>query len=112
MERFQGSTFIFYHLFSHLEERGYLDLRSELHLFYLQYAFVPIIHMHLDYFCHGWDFHPLRTKHNNSPRMLWLEGQHVYEVEDFDQEHLETYGIEWDGPTSNTSEGAVVVPRI
>ena len=42
-----GCTYVFYHLFYHMESSGVLDPTNELHLFALHFVFVPRINENL-----------------------------------------------------------------
>ena len=44
---FVGCTYVFYHLFYHMESSGVLDPTNELHLFALHFVFVPRINENL-----------------------------------------------------------------
>lgn len=47
---FVGCTYVFYHLFYHMESSGVLDPTNELHLFALHFVFVPRINENLKHF--------------------------------------------------------------
>lgn len=78
---FGGCTILFYSLFLHMEEEGLLDPSNELHLFCLQYVFIPRINESLSEFCRAWNSHPLSTESNHTPIQLWLAGCHPQEDE-------------------------------
>ena len=69
---FSGCISFFYHTFMFLEEQGYLDIANEVHLFALQYVYLPRINRHLNLFRSGWDMHPLSSEGNKSPLQLWF----------------------------------------
>ena len=71
---FTGCTFIFYHLFYHMEECGILDASNELHLAALHYVFLPRINRHLSLFTEGHNRGPIGTEHNQTPKQLWIRG--------------------------------------
>ena len=75
---FVGCASIFYCVIVYLEEYGYLDISNSLHLYVLQYIYVPRINRHLELFWNGWDNHPLSTERNKNPHQLWFEGQLSY----------------------------------
>ncbi|XP_076864442.1 uncharacterized protein LOC143516617 [Brachyhypopomus gauderio] len=80
-------TSIYYDLLHFLEEKGVLDLANSVHLFCVQYVFIPRIQDDLDAFKAGWNDHSLRTEHNLTPNQLWEIGlipdDHPDAVEDF-----------------------------
>ena len=57
-------------LFLHMEVEGLLVPSNELHLFCLQYIFIPRINESLSEFCRAWNLHPLSTASNHSPLQL------------------------------------------
>ena len=71
---FTGCTFMFYHLFYHMEDVGILEPDNELHLAALHYVFLPRINFHLHTFEAGHNSGPVSTEHNNSPEQLWIRG--------------------------------------
>ena len=120
---FHGCTFIFYYVFSYLEENSLLDLSNFVHLFCLHYVFLPRINIHLGLFRQGWDSHPIRTESNMTPAQLWVLGQQHYlpEQDDvtltLDQTH--SYGVDIEHPLTSTNhtdyracDEAVVLPEV
>lgn len=75
------ALFYFIVFFLHMEEEGLLDPSNELHLFCLQYVFIPRINESLSEFCRAWNSHPLSTESNHTPIQLWLAGCHPQEDE-------------------------------
>ena len=69
---FVGCLYVYYSLFYYLEEAGYLDLGNDIHMFCLQFMFLPRINRHLEQFVSGWDNHPIRSERNKTPNQLWL----------------------------------------
>lgn len=69
---FFGCTYIFYHLFYHMETNGLLDLSNEMHLFALHYTFVPRINRNLNLFSGGHNRCPISTENSLSPDQLWI----------------------------------------
>ncbi|KAG9261098.1 hypothetical protein AMEX_G14115 [Astyanax mexicanus] len=88
-------TSVYYDLLHFLEEEGVLDLAYNVHLFCVQYVFIPRIQDDLDAFTAGWNDHSLRTEHNLTPNQLWEIGliqspdDHPDPVEDFNYLPLE-----------------------
>ena len=111
----------FYNLFYFMESQDILDPDNELHLFALQYIYIPRVKRALDYFTLQWNNHPMSTQGNKSPLQSWTAGFYefaesnytvVRDVLDVDTINFDHYGIDDDGPrpqieTSNN----VVVPR-
>lgn len=71
---FQGALKFYYGLFYHLESTGILDPNSDVHLFCLQYVYLPRINQHLSTWKGAWNMHPLRTESNHTPLQLWTRG--------------------------------------
>ena len=97
---FHGCLFLFYYIFSFLEENGYLSVDDRIDLFCLAFVFVPRINMHLSIFRDGFDNHSLRTESNMTPNQLWLLGQQNYQPQqvDIDDSDLTFYGVDFEGP--------------
>lgn len=66
--------FTFYQLFYHLEDCGVLDVTNELHLFALQYVFLPRINANLAEFIEGWCAHGISSANSRTPTQLWIMG--------------------------------------
>ena len=71
---FMGCTFLFYHLFHHMERCGILDPCNEMHLFALHYVFLPRINRNLRAFQEAHTRAPISTEGNSSPEQLWVSG--------------------------------------
>lgn len=88
-------------LFYSLEDEGLLDPLDAIHLYALEYVFVPRINRDLHRFIESWNNHPMRTVFSKTPIQIWTEG--IYQnigdgcliEENIDPEH---YGIDFDGP--------------
>ena len=65
-----GCLYIYYSVFFYLEEAGYLDLNNNVHMFCLHYVFIDRINKHICHFVDGWNDHPIRTAHNQTPNQL------------------------------------------
>lgn len=118
---FHGCTFIFYYVFSYLEENDLLDPSDFTQLFCLQYVYLPRINKHMEMFREGWDFHPLRTESNMTPVQLWLYGQRYFypTQEIMDDGDAMQFGIDWDGPLPSSyysgpawEDSSVQVPQV
>ena len=93
---------VYYRLFYHMENIGYLDPVHEIHLFVLHYVFVPRINQSLRQFQSGWNHHSIRTEHNRSPYQLFVEGSLTLQRSglialDFFDQVDEDYGVEEEG---------------
>jgi len=64
---------LYINLFSQYTEKG-LDVNNSIHLYVLQYMFIPRINEALLAFVHGWNNHKVRTEHNRSPLQILYEG--------------------------------------
>ena len=71
---FMGCTYVFYHIFYHMESSGVLDPTNELHLFALHFVFVPRINENMKLFWEGHNRGPVSSEHNYSPERLWVRG--------------------------------------
>ena len=71
---FMGFTFLFYHLFHHMERCGILDPCNEMYLFALHYVFLPRINRNLRAFHEAHTRAPISTEGNSSPEQLWVSG--------------------------------------
>ena len=105
----------FHSLFHHLEEVGDLDPESLCDLYALQSIFVPRINHSLTEFACSWNYHPLRTERNWSPRKIWMNGVLGFDdqyfttardvvAEPVPTEGLEMYGQDPQGPLSSDIE--------
>lgn len=57
-----------------MENNNILDPNDEVHLSVLHRIYLPIINKALKEFEHYWEFHPLSSAGNKSPRQLWFIG--------------------------------------
>ena len=64
----------FYQLFYFLEHQYMLDPINELHLFALQYVFLPRINSALNRFAQRWNSHGIQTEHGLSLSQLFTRG--------------------------------------
>ena len=71
---FEGVTYIYYHLFYHLEDNGTLEPANPIHLFSLHYVYVPRINRHIESWRKGFIQHRIRTAGNRSPMQLYILG--------------------------------------
>lgn len=71
---FDGVSYIYYHLFYHLEDNGVLEPSNPQHLFSLHYVYVPRINRHIEKWKQGFVRHRIRTAGNRSPMQLYILG--------------------------------------
>jgi len=71
---FYQCTVVYYRLFYFMEETELLDITDDVHLFCLQYVFIPRINRSLRNFFDSWNAHPLSSEGNLSPNQLWICG--------------------------------------
>jgi hypothetical protein len=71
---FEGVTYIYYHLFYHLEDNGLLESSNPLHLFSLHYVYVKRINRHIESWRQGYLQHRIRTAGNRTPMQLYIMG--------------------------------------
>ena len=71
---FQSCTQLFYSLFYWMEDELILNIDNDIHLFCLQFVFIPIINKSLAAFTNAWNNHGLSTMRNLSPNQLWISG--------------------------------------
>eukprot|EP00794_Sanderia_malayensis_P014733 gene14733-16268_t len=61
-------------IFYFLENNDLLDPLDEIHLYALQFVYIPRVNRALDELQQDWAFHPLSSENNRSPRQLWHSG--------------------------------------
>ena len=88
-------------IFYFLEENYNLNIENSIHIFALHYIYIPRINFALDIFSQSWNYHSIRTENHKTPRQLYLEGMvnnNFRELENFNINDINNYGIDWDGP--------------
>lgn len=119
-DMFQSCTFVFYKLFHFLEENGHLDVNNALHLWCLQYIYIPRIQAALSVFKEAWNNHRLRTEHGNSPLQVFVSGvlsnvgQGHCEIDELfsaeiGEQSYRNYGIDWNGPVPEATNNETVI---
>jgi len=71
---FDGVTSIYYNVFYHMEDNGLIDPANEVHMYCLQFVFLPRINRHLDRWKDGWVQHKIRTAGNQTPMQMYIRG--------------------------------------
>ena len=64
-----------------MEETNILDIDNDIHLFALQYIYIPRINASLNTFQDAWNNHPLSSVSGLSPNQLWISGSHPSETD-------------------------------
>ena len=88
-------------IFYFLEENYNLNIENSIHIFALHYVYIPRINFALDIFSQSWNYHSIRTENHKTPRQLYLEGMvnnNFRELENFNINDINNYGIDLDGP--------------
>ena len=83
---FSGCTILYYQLFQYLEDMNMLNIDNDLHIFCLQYIFLPRLNNSLQEFISMWNNHPLGTERNMSPTQLWMTGEHPCDYDELSVE--------------------------
>ena len=65
-----GVIYIYYHLFSHMEFSGQLNVEDEIELYVLHYVYTKRINRHLPH------NHKLTSCKCSTPNQLWVQGLH------------------------------------
>ena len=101
-----------------MEQHDLLDPLNEIHLWALQYVFLPRINRSLCEFVQSWNHHPIRTVHHKTPHQLFTAGCLIMQNSgidalDFTDSVDENYGVDPDGNDADnlSNEDAVVVPE-
>lgn len=93
-DTFRCVCYLFYSLCYEMEECGILQPTNEVHLFCVQFVFVPRINLQLSIFVEGWNHHSLRTEQGLSPMQLWTRGMCLTNPTVFEQPDDTDYGSE------------------
>ena len=105
---FEGCVVLFYNLFYQMEDERILNVDNQVHIFCLQYTFLPRINYALHQFLEAWNLHPLSSVNNLSPTQLWISGiSRTYDIDDAITHDMNHLGIDWDGPISESDEDEV-----
>ena len=108
-------TILYSRLFYYLENEGMLSASNEIHLFALQYIYMPRINRALSQFVFYWNNHSIRTAHNRSPNLLFTAGSLQLRLESVALEFFDTvsedYGIAEEGLVVTTEQDGIEIPR-
>ena len=64
----------FLNIFLYLEHVQWFDADNEIHLMALDLTYLLIINQAIQQFICEWNYHPLSTESNYSPRQIWILG--------------------------------------
>jgi len=112
-----GSVIVLYYkLFYYLEHHDLLDSLNELHLWALQFVYIPRINRSLKEFISSWNNHPIRTACHKTPQQLFTAGILILqnsniEALDFSAVVDENYGVDPDIVSTADDNLGVVVPE-
>ena len=67
-------TVLFYKLFYYMEGEKLVDPLNKLHMWFLQYVFIPRINKALTEFVFCWNNHSIRTANHHTPQQLFTSG--------------------------------------
>lgn len=113
----QSVTKMFYRLFYYMEDRRILDPGNNMHIYSLQYVYIPRINDALQVFQNGWNSHGIRTEHGQSPNQLFVAGiLHLREsrttaLDYYDSINSDQYGVDEQGLVASDETDAVVIPE-
>lgn len=98
-------------IFKFLERSALLNSLDEVHLFALQFVYLPRINASLVEFRSQWNHHGLRTANHQTPLALWHTNM-LTVPDDSPIVNWEAYGIDYTGPVpAITTDNNVVVPN-
>ncbi|XP_013854996.1 uncharacterized protein LOC106510817 [Austrofundulus limnaeus] len=106
-----GVTSKYYNVLHDLEEEGFIDLSSAVHLFCVGYVFVPRLRLDLHHFTESWNHHPLSSEGNLTPNQLWSIGMLQESVIEPDLTESEQFHQIPQENETDMEEG-VIVPEI
>ena len=108
---FQGCTGTYHALFFHLEHEGVLSPDDPIHLWCLQYVFIPRLQRDVNRFQDGWNQHRMRSVRGKSPHQLYVSGilqnasrgqrgvdDLFFEPVADEADDVENFGIDFDEP--------------
>ncbi|XP_039512620.1 uncharacterized protein LOC120468047 [Pimephales promelas] len=98
----------YYSALHSLEEDGFIDLSNEIHLFCVQYVFIPRLRSDLQHFIDSWNNHPISTEANLTPQQMWTIGMLQAPVPEPNYAELQL--IEHQGEVYEDTDHGVVVP--
>ena len=101
-------------IFYFMENHQLVDQLNDIHLFCLHYIYLPRINKALKELVAAWNWHPLSSANNKSPKQLWQSGMHAYNINEGAGDSLDysLYGIDEEGPLPEiNSDNDIVVPE-
>ena len=98
-------------IFKFLEENALLDSLSEVHLFCIQYVYLPRINASLAEFRNQWNYHGPRTCNHQTPLTMWKTNM-ITVPDESPLVNVESYGIDYEGPAPEVvTENNIIVPN-
>src|SRR4051794_18803105 len=93
-------------IFLYLEEKHGLDITNNIYLFCLHYVFLPRINQDILQWKASWNNHKIRTENQQTPMQLYAKGMVQYGLRGMEEEIVNpnNYGIDWEGPTSESND--------
>ena len=101
----------YHELFYSMEAMGVLDPVSDTDLFVLHCVYLPRINRSFDEFARAWNFHPIRTERNWSPRQIMINS--LIREADIASSDIpaEDFGVNPEGPVAEEDVGTVQIPE-
>ena len=97
-------------IFKFLKRSELLDSLNELHLYALQFVYLPCINVSLAEFRNQWNHHGMRTANHQTPLALWQTNM-LNVTDDTPIVNWEAYGIDYSVPVPEiNTDNNVVVP--
>lgn len=112
----QSVTKLFYRLFYYMEDQRILDPNNNMHIYALQYVYIPRINDALQVFQSGWNSHGIRTEHGQSPNQLFIAGalrlreSRMTAFDYYDHISCIQYGVEEQGISVSDASNSVIIP--
>ena len=98
-------------IFKFLKRSELLDSLNELHLYALQFVYLPCINVSLAEFRNQWNHHGMRTANHQTPLALWQTNM-LNVTDDTPIVNWEAYGIDYSVPVPEiNTDNNVVVPN-
>lgn len=110
---YQACTCVYRELFSFLEREGALSLDNDVHMWCLQFVYLPRLNRDLKRFQTGWNNHRLRSEKGKTPHQLYVQGilenrdtgrtgvdELFFEPAVTDDALPDDFGIDWEGPVA------------
>jgi len=99
-----------------MEDQRILDPNNNMHIYALQYVYIPRINDALQVFQSGWNSHGIRTEHGQSPNQLFIAGalrlreSRMTAFDYYDRISCIQYGVEEQGISVSDASNSVIIP--